>query len=864
MSDTETHRKTAEARLRRPLFLTRAGLWAERITRAFWPLWSVLFAGLAALMLGAHEVLPLEAVWILLCLLALGVLVTFTLGVRRFRTPTRAEALDRLDRTLPGRPITALADTQAIGSTDDASVRVWRAHVARMADRVGGAKPVAPDLRVADRDPFALRYVAVLAFAVAVLFGSLLKVTTVEAALPGGNSLSTGPTWEAWAEPPTYTGKPSIYLNDLRDSKLRIPKGSRLTIRLYGEVGQLTVAETVSARIGDVTSAADTVQSFDIVQHGHLAIEGPGGRAWQITVESDFNPTVQITGIPERGAAGEMKQRFIARDDYGVEQGIGWIGLDKASVDRRHGKVVDPEEREPLVFDLPMPFTGDRTDFEEIIAEDFSQHAWAGLPVEMVLTVEDALGQTGQSVRLKMTLEGRRFFDPMASAIIEQRGDLLWNLENAPRVSGMIRAISHRPDGFIENNTAYLKLRVTLRRLETLTRFNQFTAEKRDEIADALWAVALSFEDGRLSNALERLRQAQDRLNEAMRKGANDEEIAQLMQELREAMQEYMRQLAQENQQGDQSPQQAQNQQSQEITGDQLNEMLERLQELMEQGRMAEAQELLDQMRQMMENMQVTEGQQGQGGQSPGEQAMEGLQETLREQQGLSDEAFRDLQEQFNPGAQAGQSGQNRGRNGGQGEGAEHEGQGQGQGQAEGGGNSEGQPGQSGETAGSLADRQQALREELNRQERNMPGAGTPEGDAAREALGRAGDAMDGAEEALRNNDLAEALDNQAEAMQALREGMQNLGEAMAQSSQNANQFGEQGAQRGEDNKEARDPLGRQAGNQGRIGSEDNLLQGDDVYRRAEELLDEIRRRSGEQGRPEQERSYLKRLLDRF
>jgi hypothetical protein len=36
------------------------------------------------------------------------------------------------------------------------------------------------------------------------------------------------------------------------------------------------------------------------------------------------------------------------------------------------------------------------------------------------------------------------------------------------------------------------------------------------------------------------------------------------------------------------------------------------------------------------------------------------------------------------------------------------------------------------------------------------------------------------------------------------------------------------------------------------------------VYRRAGELLDEIRRRSGETERPEIELDYLRRLLDRF
>ncbi|MFN4130908.1 MAG: DUF4175 family protein, partial [Paracoccaceae bacterium] len=47
-------------------------------------------------------------------------------------------------------------------------------------------------------------------------------------------------------------------------------------------------------------------------------------------------------------------------------------------------------------------------------------------------------------------------------------------------------------------------------------------------------------------------------------------------------------------------------------------------------------------------------------------------------------------------------------------------------------------------------------------------------------------------------------------------------------------------------------------------GSDRNMLQGEDVYRRAQDLLDEIRRRTGDQQRPEAERDYLRRLLDMF
>jgi hypothetical protein len=125
---------------------------------------------------------------------------------------------------------------------------------------------------------------------------------------------------------------------------------------------------------------------------------------------------------------------------------------------------------------------------------------------------------------------------------------------------------------------------------------------------------------------------------------------------------------------------------------------------------------------------------------------------------------------------------------------------------------------------------------------------------------------MDEAEEALRNEDFAGALDRQAEALEALREGMRNLGEALAQ--QQGQPYGE-GTREGEafgraDPDSQRDPLGRSSGEMGRIGSDRNMLQGDDVYRRAQDLLDEIRRRSGDQTRPDTELDYLRRLLNRF
>ncbi len=838
---------------RLPLWLTHLGMLAEQVLRAFWPVFSILMVILAVLMLGLQDHVRVELVWGAGAVALAGLGIAGVIGLRRFHIPSRAEALARLDQTLPGRPIQALMDDQAIGATDTDSVALWQVHKARMADRVSQAEAVKPDLRLAARDPYALRYAALLALVVAVLFGSVWRIGSVAEMAPGTAVAGQGPTWEGWVEPPRYTGLPTLYLADQSGADLSVPQGSRITLRFYGEVGAHSLTETTSST--GTEAAIEPEQEFVAEKSGQLRIDGPAAQNWALDVTADMPPQISVAGRAESEAGGQMKLPFAASDDYGIVSGSARIELDLVTVDRRYGLTVHPEPRDVIEVELPMPITGDRADFTEDLIEDFSQHPWAHLPVRITLMAQDARDQQFASEPYQTDLPARRFFDPLAAAVIEQRRDLLWARANAPRVAQMLRAVSHLPEDLFRSDTAYLRLRVVLRRLETFDRHGALDVKQQEEIAQALWELAVLIEDGTLADALERMRRAQERLTEAMQNGASDEEIAELMQELRDATQDYMRQLQrlaqQDGQNGEQQP--GQSGESLQMTQDDLQRMMDRIQELMEQGRMAEAQQALEEFQQMMENMRVTQGQ-GQGGQSEGQQAMEGLAETLREQQGLSDQAFRDLQEQFNPGAQAGESQGNEGRSGGQGRGQSHEGQG-GQGQGA------DQPGEGQQGQGSLADRQQALRDELRRQEQGLPGAGTEEGEAAREALGRAGRAMDEAEDALRSDDLAEAIDRQSEAMEALREGMRSLGEAMAQNQQN--QPG-QGAQEGDMQANNRDPLGRNPGATGSISTDENLLQGEDVYRRARELLDEIRRRTGEQDRPQIELEYLKRLLERF
>lgn len=849
MSDTG---RTVLRKIRWPLRLTWAGLIAERVTRAFWPVWSVVMLAAGLLMLGVQDMVAVELVW---AVAVIGVLAAVGFAIRgamRFRFPRQAEALARLDGAMKGQPIRAVMDAQAIGAGDQASVALWQAHQARMADRAAQARAVEPDLTLTSRDPFALRYVAMLGLSVALLFGTWSKVGSVTGMGPGGKGgLATGPAWEGWIEPPAYTGLPVLYLGDQSDA-LEIPQSSRITLRFYGELGALTLAETVSGRVGQVPPASDPAQDFVVTQSGMLAVEGAGGRRWDVSLLPDLHPMVAIAGLAETNVDGQMSLPFSVADDYGVTGGTVAISLDLEAVDRRFGLAPAPEPRAPITLDLPMPISGNRAEFTELLIENFSQHPWAHLPVRFDLSVTDAAGQAGHSDPTPMVLPARRFFDPLAAALIEQRRDLLWTRANAPRIAQILRAMSWQPEEqLFPDEAEYLQLRVILRRLESYGA--GMDDAQRDELATALWDLAVRIEDGDLDDAMERMKRAQERLSEAMKNGASEQEIARLMQELRDATQDYLRQRSRQAQrdqeQMDEGMQMPDD--SVQMSMDDLQRMMDRIQELVEQGRMAEAQEAMRQFQEMMENMQMAQGGQGQ---SAGDQAMEDLSQTLRDQQGLSDQAFRDLQERYNPGANRGQSQGNEGRNGGQGRGQSHEGQGQ-EGQGDGTGEATGQ--------GSLADRQRALRQELERQGGQLPGAGTESGKAARDALRQAERAMEGAEEALRQDDLAEALDKQSEAMDALRDGMRNLGDAMAEAGRRQRGGGD--TREGDAQANARDPLGRTPGSRGGdVGSDENLLQGEDVYRRARELLDEIRRRSGQGERPEAELDYLRRLLERF
>ena len=166
----------------------------------------------------------------------------------------------------------------------------------------------------------------------------------------------------------------------------------------------------------------------------------------------------------------------------------------------------------------------------------------------------------------------------------------------------------------------------------------------------------------------------------------------------------------------------------------------------------------------------------------------------------------------------------------------------------------------------SLAEQQKNLKKELDRQRSNLPSAGTVHGEAARRALNDARRSMDKSGQNLAQGDLSDALDNQSKAIDALREGLQSLADSLVEEGEQGQGTvpGDQRTNNSSEDSYNLDPLGRNTYTNGQSSAGEQMLPEAELRLRSQELMNEIRKRSGGLERSTEERDYLKRLLEKF
>src|SRR5690606_20410069 len=369
-----------------------------------------------------------------------------------------------------------------------------------------------------------------------------------------------------------------------------------------------------------------------LTRDGMLALSAGERRlqSWAFQVVPDNPPTIELADDPRRAVNGTLELNYTITDDYGAASAEAQFVHEDAAAPGARPLFGPPE------MPLGLPRRGAK-DGAARTSRDLTEHPWAGSQVTMTLSVKDAAGQEGRSAPKEFVLPERPFSNPLARAVIEQRRILALDANKKGRVLALMDATTLRADETFDNPSHYLGIVTTRTRLAMAR-----TDDQLREVVDYLWEIALGIEEGDLSAAEKRLRQAQEALRNALKNGASDEEIERLMQELRQAMQQFLREFAERQMQNPNSAMQMP-ENMQELRPSDLDRMLDQIEDLAKSGARDQAEQLLSQLQDMMNNLQMGQRQQqnGQGQQqSQMRQQMDQLGEMLRRQQELMNETF--------------------------------------------------------------------------------------------------------------------------------------------------------------------------------------------------------------------------------
>jgi len=814
-------------RLGAKLLLARVALFWERLWPALLP--PALLFGLF-LTLALLDLLPLLGPWLhtaALLAFAAGFLWLLRRALRGLALPDEQAARRRLERDsgLRHRPLAALEDQPAGDDSDPLLAAYWRLHRARLLAQLRGLRVAWPRAGWARVDGLGLRALVGLPLLVAVvvaatdwearLLRALLPELVLAAEVPP-------PRIDVWISPPAYTGEPPAYLDPEAEpgEVVRVPAGSRVLVQVQGGRGTprldldgdpLAELESRDESVFRAETVLSAGRRLSIDQNG-LPIAG-----WTLAVIPDLPPSVAYLTAPARAARGALQFEYEVADDYGVESAT-------ALIERRD----EGGGGETMELPLPLPARSPQQ-AEGRSFQDLTPHLWAGVPVRITLEVRDAIGQSGRTEAFETVLPERVFNHPVARRLAELRRELTLDPGRRRPVAAALDALARQPEHYFGDLVVTLGI---------VTAEQRLLRDRRDtavpQVQTLLWDLALRIEDGDLSVSERRLRELQQELQEALAAEAPQEEIDRLMNELQEALDQFLGAMAEQALRDFEALRMEEMPPFDEmLSRDQLQELIEQAREMARSGDRDRARELLSELQRMLENLQAQPLPLEEMNQrlEQSMQMMQDLQEMMREQQELLDRSFQR--------AQRGETGRGTGE-------AEDQGR-------------ESSPGRAPGTEAGDALAQDSLRRELGDLMRR---SGDMTGNIPR-PLGQAEQAMRAARDALDRGASGEALGPQGEALDHLQRGMETMLEDFAQ------QFGDgeggEGNSLGRPGSQPRDPFGRQRGEGGYAdrGEGTEIPEGE-VRQRAREILHELRRRSGQRGRPQIELDYLERLLRRF
>jgi uncharacterized protein (TIGR02302 family) len=740
-----------------------------------------------------------------LLLAALAAILAFNLVIvlRRFTPPSHESARRRIETAshMAHRPLTALEDKLA-GDGGGEAAKLWQAHRARMAAAIRRLRVGRPRSFLWRRDPYYLRAALVLVLAAGIFTA-------------GGDWHAR--IFRAFHPDVAFFGPATPASLDIWISP---PEYTGLAPQfLTQHAGQAPVAVPIGSNVLAQVHGGSTVPDLRIDRDSQpMSRVDDNDYKGQATLTSGSLLEVtqfyrslgawKIAIVPDLpptisfAKPPEASARGELRIAYDAADDYGVEGV-KLLVSRPGG-----DAGETLSVDLPLPDQHQKNAQGSSFV-DLTGNPWAGGDVRLQLVASDALGQTGSSDIIETVLPERVFLNPLARAINEQRKALLADPSSRQNVAATVGGLALNPKFYNDDIVVFLALRTASDRL---------MLDRDDDavpvVAQLLWDTAVRVEDGNALSSRNDLSQAMQALQQALAQNAPQAQIEQMIGDLQRQIDRYLQALSA------QTPPSGKNSSSaasgQTLTSQDFQALLDRARDLSAAGSRTQARQLLAKLQDLLENLRATGPNDMHG---PQGQALNAMQDLMRRQQQLLDRSFRASRQ---PG-----------------------------------GNKAANPGD--------AAAQEALRRALGQAAQGLADhgggqAGMGGAGGIPLSMGRADRAMRDAVQALNQGKPDAAVNAQTDALDALQQAAQSLAQSLANGGKPGAAGNSLGAQR--------DPLGRLEAGEGGIGDGGDLQLGksanDAAIEKAREILGELRRRAGEQQRPEIERDYIDRLLKEF
>ena len=794
--------------LRRKIRLQRAAMLWEKVWAAAQAPLFILLLALAVLLSGALTLLP-RPVPLAVLVIGAGAFLFSLKSLFRLAVPTPTAVLRRLDTSnaLAHREASSLDDSLVASS---GQAELWDEHLRRKLAALTTLRLAWPKSAWRSFDPLALRLPIILVALAAGLLGTGGFSANFRNAASLGAPVAEKPTaFDAWARPPIYTGKPPLLLTSpAMADKLKVqadilvPENSTFTLRLNNAADPHLAFFSPGNADAPIkldfakTTKSDEGFSADVKLDRPVTIKVMDGSkevaSYPFTVITDEAPKVDFVEDPKLKGLGQLAVKWHGSDDYGIKSVTAEISLSDTQDDGQGFESNGVFLYDPPQFKIALNKPNAK-DIEETSNADLSGHPWAGLQVEMTLTAIDAAGHKTVTPPKRFKLPERDFTKPLAQAVAEQRKKVILSPDAAPDASTMLGAMLLYPVDIRDNTGLILNLASIKSRLAQASAPDDVVAVVKD-----LWPIILAIEEGHLNDIKAELKNLAEELKQALRDGASQDKIDDLMQRMRKAMKKLAEQMQKEG-----KKRQADGtmpKQGRAITPEQLQKMLDDIKKLSQKGDKEAAEQMLSELDQMLQNLQPGQGQQANNGEPGAQEQMDALSGMMGKQRRLMDETQR-----------------------------------------------MGQNGKDGESEG-LAGKQGGLKDELGKLGQGM----AP--DDGSDSLGEAGKSMGQAQDSLRQGNKEEALRQQNEAMKRLREGLGKMAEKLGRE-------GQQG-EGGQSGNAEDDPLGRpRATHSPGTGPDKNLVPSELAMRRAREILEELRAKANAQGLDDETKAYIDRLL---